>query len=304
MSVKRLSSYDKIFDKYFDKNITKSGTKYEILAAMVLKHLIDAGKVIHDIKLIGESEVKHQIDVLFEENGDNKRILIECKDYDISEDSVGLGIVRDFSAVVDDIKPDEAFIFTCNDFTREARKFAKHKKIKLAVLRDFTEEDKEGRIQTIILRIHILSLTSPRVETVIEEPHYSKFQKDLDGEQLNPTVLCEGQPLFLNTPEGRFQLTEYIEKIWNAHPKDTEGSVELKHKLDNTTIEVANRGGVPIVGLILRFDVVHDTEINEIVSDKIAELILEGFSDTEVIIFDQDIKKYDIDEDTGEIIKK
>jgi len=304
MSTKRLSSYDKLFNKYFDKDITKAGTKYEILAAMVLKHLIDAGKVIHDIKLRGESEVKHQIDVLFEDNGNNKRILIECKDYDISEDSVGLGIVRDFSAVVDDIKPDEAFIFTCNDFTREARKFAKHKKIKLAVLRDFTEADKEGRIQKIILRFHILNLTSPRVETVIEEPHYPKLQKDLDDEQLNPTVLWKGQPLFLNTPEGRFQLNEYIDKIWNTYPRDTEGPVELKHKLDNTTIEVANRGGVPIVGLILRFEVVHDTEIQEIVSDKIAELILEGFSDTEVIIFDQDIQKYDINEDTGEIIKK
>jgi hypothetical protein len=304
MSIKRLSSYDKIFDKYFDKNITKSGTKYEILAAMVLKHLIDAGKVIHDIKLRGESDVKHQIDVFFEDNGNNKRVLIECKDYDISEESIGLGIVRDFSAVVDDIKPDEAFIFTCNDFTRDARKFAKHKNIKLAVLRDFTEEDKEGRIQKIILRFHILSLTSPRVETLIDELNYPKLQKDLEDEQLNPTILWKGQSLFLNTPEGRFQLNEYIEKIWNAYPRETEGAVELKHKLDNTTIEVANRGGVPIIGLILRFEVVHDTEIHEIVSDKIAELILEGFTDNEVIIFDQDIKKYDIDENTGEIIKK
>lgn len=303
MSTKRLSSYDKIFNKYFDKDITKSGTKYEILAAMVLKHLIDAGKVIHDIKLRGQSEVKHQIDVLFEDNGNNKRILIECKDYDISEDLVGLGIVRDFSAVVDDIKPDEAFIFTCNDFTRDARKFAKHKKIKLAVLRDFTEADKEGRIQKIILHFNILSLTSPKVETLIEESNFSKLQRDLDDEQLDSKVLWKVQPLFLNTPKGRFQLNEYIENIINAHPRDTEGPVELKHKLDNTTIEVANRGGIPIVGLILRFEVVHDTEIHEIVSDKVAELILEGFSDREVIIFDQDIQKYDINEDTGEIIK-
>ena len=35
-----------------------------------------------------------------------------------------------------------------------------------------------------------------------------------------------------------------------------------------TTIEVGKHGGVPISGLILHFEVVHDTEIHEIVSDK------------------------------------
>lgn len=303
MSIKRLSTYDKLFNKYFSKDIAKSGTKYEILAALVLKHLTDAGKVIHDIRLRGDSTIKHQIDVLFEDNGSKKRILIECKDFDISNEPVGLGIVRDFSAVVDDVKPDEAFIFTCNDFTREAKKFAKYKKIKLAILRNFTESDKEGRIQKIVLRFHILNSTSPRVETAMEEQHYPKLQADLDAEKLNPTVLWKGQPLYLNTPEGRFQLNDYIEKIWNKHPRDVEGPVTLKHKLENATIEVANRGGVPILGLKLNFEIIHDTEIHEIVSDKIAELILEGFSDKDIIIFDQDIRKYDIDEETGEITK-
>lgn len=304
MSIKRLSTYDQIFDKYFKKDIRKSGTKYEILASMVIKHLTGAGKVIHNIRLIGASTVKHQIDVLFEDNGVKKRVLIECKDFDISVELVGLGIVRDFSAIVDDIKPDQSLIFTCNDFTSGAQKFAKHKNIKLAILREFTEEDKEGRIQKIILRFHIQSLTNPRVETAIEKQHYPKLQEDLEAEKLNPTILWKEQPLFLNTPEGRFQINNYIEKIWNKHPRDKEGPVTLRHKLDNSTIEVANRGGVPILGLLLHFEVVHDTEIQEIVSDKIAELILEGFDNKDIIIFDKDIRKYDIDGDTGEIIKK
>ncbi|MDN5215784.1 restriction endonuclease [Fulvivirgaceae bacterium BMA12] len=303
MSTKRLSTYDKLFDKYFDKEIIKSGTKYEILAAMVLKHLIDAGKVIHDIKLIGQSTVKHQIDVYFEDNGTNRRILIECKDFDISQNPVGLGIIRDFSAVVDDVQPDEAFVFTCNDFTRDANKFAKHKGIKLAILREFQDKDMEGRIQKIILRFHILHATTPTVEAAIEETHYPKLKQDLEDEQLSMTYLGKEQPFYLNTPDGRFQFNEYVEKIWNEHPKDTEGPVELKHKLENSTIEVANRGGVPILGLILRFEVIHDIEIQEIVSDKVAELIVTGFKDEDVIIFDQDIERFEIDDDTGEIIK-
>ncbi|MDP3462318.1 MAG: restriction endonuclease [Bacteroidales bacterium] len=303
MSTKRLSTYDKLFDKYFNKDIIKSGTKYEILAAMVLKHLIDAGKVIHDIKLIGQSTVKHQIDVIFDDNGNDRRILIECKDFDISQDSVGLGIIRDFSAVVDDIQPDEAFVFTCNDFTQDANKFAKHKGIKLAILREFREDDMEGRIQKIILSFYILYATTPTVKTAIEETHYPKLEQDIKDEQLSMTYLGKEQPLYLNTPNGRFQFNEYVEKIWNEYPKDQDGPVELRHKLDNTTIEVANRGGVPILGLILSFIVIHDIEIQEIISDKIAELIISGFKNEDVIIFDKDIERFDIDDNTGEIKK-
>lgn len=303
MSIKRLSTYDKIFDKYFSKDIKKSGTKYEILAAMVVKHLSDAGQVIHDMKLIGESSVKHQIDVLFENNGVHKRVLVECKDFDISNKKVGLGIVRDFSAVVGDIKPDKAYIFTCNGFTSGAQKFAKHKKIKLAILREFTNNDNDGRIQKIVFTFQVQDVTSPRVETVIEEQYFPKLQEDLNTEKFNMTFVGKEHPLFLNTPKGRFQFNTYVEDIWQKHSRSKEGPVILKHKLDNTTIEVSNKGGVPILGLILNFEVIHDTEINEIVSDKIAELIIEGLDDKDLLIFDKDICKYDINAETGEIIK-
>jgi|LauGreDrversion4_2_1035121.scaffolds.fasta_scaffold02181_15 hypothetical protein len=293
------SVYDEIFDKYFDKKYTKAGTKYEVLAAMVVKHLIDSGKVIHDLKLLGQSDIKHQIDVVVEDEGSKKRILIECKDFDISENLVGLEIIRNFSAVVEDVKPDESFIFTCNNYTKDAIKFAKFKNIKLSILRNFTEID--GRIKKIILHFNFLSLSTPKAEIVINEEHHYKLSNDLSKEELNPTVLSKHQQLFLNTPSGRYQLNEYVEQVIRKYPIEKEGPVQLKHKLDSCTLEVANRGGLPILGLIIDFEVFQNTEIQEIVSDKIAELIISGFAENDIIIFDQDILKYDIDSDTGEI---
>jgi hypothetical protein len=54
------SRYDELHDKY---DATKSGTRYERLAAMVFKVLEESTAVIHDVSLLGESDVSHQIDV-------------------------------------------------------------------------------------------------------------------------------------------------------------------------------------------------------------------------------------------------
>jgi hypothetical protein len=77
---------------------------------MVFKLLRENNVVIHDLSLRGESDVPHQIDVHIETGGQNRRIIMECKGFDVSGDKVGLEIVRSFWAVVDDIKPDEGFI--------------------------------------------------------------------------------------------------------------------------------------------------------------------------------------------------
>jgi hypothetical protein len=62
---------------------------------------------------------------------------------DISEDDVGIDVVRCFWAVVDDQKPDRGIIITCNGFTKDATIYAKHKGIKLAILRKFSEADRK-----------------------------------------------------------------------------------------------------------------------------------------------------------------
>jgi len=80
------SKYDKLHDKYNTLLTQKSGTRYERLAAFVFKTLEKSDVVIHDLKLIGDTGVKHQIDVIIEKNCKKRRTLIECKDFDISGD--------------------------------------------------------------------------------------------------------------------------------------------------------------------------------------------------------------------------
>lgn len=122
------SRYDELHDKYHQIITTKGGTRYERLAAMVFKALEERNVVIHDLKLSGQDpEVKHQIDVSVEIGGAIKRVLVECKDFDVSGDKVGLDIIRNFRSVLEDTKADEGIVITCNGFTEDAQKYARSK---------------------------------------------------------------------------------------------------------------------------------------------------------------------------------
>ena len=57
------STYDIIHDKYFTVDTTKAGTRYERLVAYMFKAMDETNNVVHDIKLRGDSDVPHQIDV-------------------------------------------------------------------------------------------------------------------------------------------------------------------------------------------------------------------------------------------------
>jgi hypothetical protein len=124
---------------------------------MVFKALEESTAVIHDVSLLGESDVSHQIDVHVTVEGQSRRVLIECKDFDISGDKVGLPIVRNFWAVLDDTRANEGFIITCKGFTGDAAKYAKAKGIKLVVLRIHEEKDWEGYIKTVVVRLLALA---------------------------------------------------------------------------------------------------------------------------------------------------
>jgi hypothetical protein len=106
------------------------------------------------LKLTGDSEVPHQIDVSIEKNGKTWRVIIE-KDFDVSGDKVGLDIFRNFRAVVEDTNADEAIIITCTGYTRDAQKFAKAKNIKLAILRQAEDSDMEGRFDKIVIDLMV-----------------------------------------------------------------------------------------------------------------------------------------------------
>ncbi|MEW6774686.1 MAG: restriction endonuclease [Bdellovibrionota bacterium] len=300
------SRYDEIHDKYHTILSTKQGTRYEILTAFLLKKLEQDEVVIHDLELSGDSGVKHQIDVTVRsKEGNLRRILIECKDFDVSGDKVGLDIIRNFSAVVDDIHPDESIILTCNGFTRDAQKFAKHKGIKLAVLREFKESDWEGRIKSIHLTFHIIGTSTPQVTfAVTNEEDRKKITDDIQSIKGGSAGLWRGQPVCLNLPGERVQVNDFIERKMKEVSWDSPRHVDMKVPLVDATIEVENRGGVPIAGLLIQFDIMRDTKFMKVTSDKVAELITEGFDENDLIVFDQDLKRFMVDANTGEIVER
>jgi hypothetical protein len=282
---------------------TKSGTKYEMLAALVFKLLNESGVVIHDLHLTGETDTKAQIDVSIKEHETNRRILIECKDYDISGDPVGIGIVRCFWAVVEDTKPDTGIIITCNGFTRDAKKYAKAKGIKLAVLREFRKEDYEDRI--LSFNIHILekSWTNPRPFLGFSKEEYlKKWQDDLDDAGIITKDVFRSDRIFIKTPNGRFILHKFVDDVLNGYSRETAGHVKHKVPIDGSSIEIENKGEIPISALIIDFDIVHRDYFLEFASEKIATLILERLQEGDDIVFcGEDIERYEIDPDSGEV---
>jgi Restriction endonuclease len=161
------SRYDELHDKYFALLSTKAGTRYERLAAMVFKILHESDAVVHDLRLVGDSSVAHQIDVQLTVRGKRRRVIVECKDYDISGEKVGLDIIRNFWAVVEDTPADEGYIITCNAFTDDARRFAKAKNIKLAILRRHEENDWAGYIRTVVIKLIAVSSANVRVNVFV-----------------------------------------------------------------------------------------------------------------------------------------
>jgi len=300
--MKNISSYDQLYETYWNSDLKKSGTRYERLTAFVFKTLNENNTVIHDIRLSGDSEVKHQIDVTIEKDSSRKRLLIECKDFDTSGEKVGLGIVRDFWGVVDDVHPDEAIIITCNGFTSEASKYAKNKGIKLAVLREFRDSDWEGRIKTVCMTMHIMHITEPKISMHLTQEDIDKFLADMQAAGLGYHGVMKGHPVFLNLPDERVQFNEYVERVTNQHPRNEPGPVKLEIDLNGSTIEVENRGGIPIAGIVAEFEVVHSEKYFEATSNKVAKLILSDLSNADLIICEEDLVKLRIDESRGEII--
>lgn len=147
---------DLVYDRLVAAEKLGAGTKYERLAAIAFSVLTGSATV-HDLRLRGTSGVRHQIDATVAEGGaPARRILIEAKDYDAS--TVGLGIVRNFWAVVDDVRPDAAYIVTTQGFTRDALSFARAKNLRLAILRPPREEDWANIIRRVELELRVTAM--------------------------------------------------------------------------------------------------------------------------------------------------
>jgi hypothetical protein len=282
------SKYDKLHDRFFTIPSSKRGTRYERLAAVVFKSLYERHTAIHNISLRGASRVPHQIDVLIEADGKTKRILIEAKDFDKKGKRVGLSIVRDFRSVIEDICPDQAFIVTCTGYTTPARRYAKAKGVKLAVLRAFEDADLEGYIRKVGIQLHVEG--APRIDRLdlnLDRAENDALQSEMQaagiGMKIGGSVMFkDSDPVFLLSRSQRLQICEFLHQEIAA--RSHQPSINIDVNPDEWQIQVKNTRPIRFTKFAVRTTTRPPLFIQLEVAP-IAELILKGFGDHDVIVF-------------------
>lgn len=303
------SAYDELHDQYHEIATSKKGTRYEVLAAFVLKSLDRDSVVIHDLDLRGESNVDHQIDVTVEVGGETQRILIECKDFDISGDNVGLGIVRDFWGVVDDINPDRAIVLTCNGYSNDAVRFAENKGIKLGVLREFDDEDSEGYVNNIGIKFKLSSITDRKVGLDFPSDEARRAcQENLDslGIDTEGKVNWGEYPVYLTDGGSKEAFAEVLEKERQQGSEEALSGDRFKVDLPLNSYSLIIDDGDPIPlsdGSISYRIEKGPEEYFEVAGLATAELILEGLDEDPVWVWDNDLKEWKVAKETGKIVE-
>ena len=141
----------------------KVGEGYEKLSQKVwqelLKYKEDLDIEVKHNHIEQGKTTKHQIDVYWEVNRDNKikKFLVEAKDH---SRPITKGEMGQFIATVNDI-PDSIGIFIARSgFQKGAIEFAKGYNIKIYELRD-SKEDFEGKMMKLELRIDVKGISNP-----------------------------------------------------------------------------------------------------------------------------------------------
>ena len=133
--------------------IRNKNTEYEQFTRKVFTGLssqkrVKTIKLQHNVKLLGNSGTRHQIDVYweYEKDGQLHKVAIECKNY---SKNVPIGKVRDFYGVIDDIDDLQGIMITRKGFQDGAKKYAASKNIHLKELRaPIGKESLAGRVIT------------------------------------------------------------------------------------------------------------------------------------------------------------
>lgn len=233
-----------IYSRVIADEKLRAGNAYERLAAVVFR-ILEEEVTVTDMRLTGSSGVAHQIDVSIEKNGRPHRVIVECKDYTAP---IGLDLVRSFFGVVEDVKPNAAFMVTTNRFTKDAKKFAANKGIRLAVLK---VPKKESDLDGLVLKVHInlnfnIALQPPTVEWVVTDSAEDVGDDFPRESHRDSMVLIDDQG-------NRRDAIPEIEKKVGTPPLGFEGEHCVECGFDEPTwLEVDGRWTLPVTGFKFR----------------------------------------------------
>lgn len=296
------SRYDELHDRFEPILTGKAGTRYERLAAMVWKILHEQNAVVHDVKVVGGSDVAHQIDVRMERGGEAIQTLLECKDFDVRGAPVGLSVMRDFRSVLEDTGMSEGIVVTCNSFTRDARKYAKAKGIKLVVLRIFEDVDMTGRIGKFIVNFHVAGVIDMAIDNLVLD--------EAGNKQLTAQLAAIGAASGINRDDEVFFVKDGVREHFITHLGARANGL-AKGKGPGTwtdrvfpegwSIQVGTNPPIPFDHIDLRYNYAKASETLEVTSKRVAELLVSGFGGADIIIYGDELERRQISDD-GEVL--
>ncbi len=285
------SHYDELHDRYYGILTTKAGTRYERLAAAVFKYLHERNVVIHDLRLRGDSKVPHQIDVSIEAEATKQRVLIECKDLDVSRVKVGLNILRSFRSVLEDLKVEHGIVITCNGFTRHARMYAKSKGIKLVVMRKAEDADLDGLIQSVEIRLHVQSRRDFSVNLHLSPRSREVYEAETSRAGIAGPSVSNLDGVFLLRSGGRSHLLEFLEKQLDIGrtTRAEDGRWQVEVSAEGRVLQVGEEGvEIPFERIVLTYKT--DVQTIPISLNVIAELV-NGLGDDDILIYAEHLER-------------
>lgn len=159
------------------KNI---GTEYELLAQKIYKELLKSEEsfgieVKHNVIIQGK-DTKHQIDLYWEEEraGIIIKFLVEAKNY---SRPVSKGKIGEFLSVIKDIPNSVGIFIAKSGFQKGAKEFAEKNEIQLCEIRDYKQEDFDGKMMK--LKLNIIMKDTDEKYSCIEINGYEKIGKVL-----------------------------------------------------------------------------------------------------------------------------
>ena len=265
--------------------------EYERFTQEVYQELINARgittSVKHDVKLVGKSGQKHQIDVYWEYsiNGIQHKVAIECKNY---KKEIPIGKVRDFYGLLSDLADVSGIMITKVGYQKGAKKYADYYRINLKELRTPCKDD-DCRIAETRLNLNI-SLTQQLFSldadwakaNNIDWLSYRNFSAHLVersnewGEKYLPLGTIEN-----NVFDEKGKVITTLDKLADESIQQTERIFEFKEAYVNTR----NWGKVKIKSVKYINREIHEQKFITLDAQNITKAILKDALSGEIILF-------------------
>ncbi|MBR1515917.1 MAG: hypothetical protein IJ621_04115 [Paludibacteraceae bacterium] len=281
----QITPSDKLFRQLMGYYPAKAGASFELIATAVTNILQKGENAQHDKKIEGLTSAIHQIDGVVD------GVAVEAKDHAAGQKmhAVGIGEIRNFEAAICDIKEIGAGKFwTSTRFTIDAQKYAhglstdyNQKLIQLFQSRPSTEEDRKGRIETIVINITLctpkdeyqLCIKSAYVDIVnfLSPQGYFPVLYDKDGNRTRTfdEAICRKYGSFNDVEDGKIKSEDECVIISN-HLIPIDGFVFKREIIKEVEkVEIKSEGeGEPVLLVICE-----EEKVNKLFTDK--ELVRE-----------------------------